>query len=422
VQFTKWIGLALSFLLFTASLFAAQVTGVVTNGTSNKPSSGDTVVLLSLSGGMNEVAHTKTDASGHFSLTPPEQGSQFLVRVEHQGVNYFQRASEGSNVVNATVYDAAKTVDHLVYGGRVFRFQTTPDGRMEVSETFILRNESSPPRTKAGNTSFDFDLPAGAQIEEGVAQSPGGMPTNMRPIPVGAKNRYGFAFPLRPGQTRFQVTYSVPYTGTREFKVTPELPLVELGVMLPKSMEFNSSDPELGRSPDVDGMTVFVAHDLASGKEVKFSVSGEGTIPGQNGGESQPQTSAAASDETRDPLQTRNASSTSRWYILGVLVVALAGGAYWLFRMQQGSPLVRSSNTDPLRTASSSRKRQSRARAVMESSSGANDAEPADVLDAIKEELFQLERDRVEGGLSLEEYEASKAGLETLMRRHLKRS
>jgi hypothetical protein len=58
----------------------------------------------------------------------------------------------------------------------------------------------------------------------------------------------------------------------------------------------------------------------------------------------------------------------------------------------------------------------------MESSSGANDAEPADVLDAIKEELFQLERDRVEGGLSLEEYEASKAGLETLMRRHLKRS
>jgi len=51
-----------------------------------------------------------------------------------------------------------------------------------------------------------------------------------------------------------------------------------------------------------------------------------------------------------------------------------------------------------------------------------NNSSSANVLDAIKEELFQLERERVEGKLSQDEYEGSKASLETLLRRHLKKN
>jgi hypothetical protein len=40
----------------------------------------------------------------------------------------------------------------------------------------------------------------------------------------------------------------------------------------------------------------------------------------------------------------------------------------------------------------------------------------------LKEELFQLETDRVRGKISQQEYESSKAGLETLLRRQLKTS
>ena len=421
MRFTHRIGLALFCFFFSASLFAAQITGAVSNGTTNKPSSGDNVVLLSLSGGMEEVAHTKTDAGGHFSLSSPQEGGEYLVRVEHQGVNYFQRASQGSNVVNVTVYDAAKTVDHLIFDGRVFRFQTMPDGRMEVAETFILRNQSSPPRTKAGTTSFDFDLPAGAQIEEGVAQGPGGMPTSMRPIPVSSKNRYGFAFPLRPGQTRLQVTYNVPYAGTREFAVTPELPLTELGIMLPKTMEFSSSDSQIGHSPDVDGMTVYVAHDLPSGRELKFSVSGQGTVPGQSEAESPAQGTSGAAQGVPSSSEPREPSNNSHWYMIGVLVLALVGGGYWLFRMQLGTAPAQSDSTASVPTASKSRNRRSSA-ASAGGSPGSDGSSRANVLDAIKEELFQLERERVEGKLSQDEYEGSKASLETLLRRHLKKS
>ena len=43
------------------------------------------------------------------------------------------------------------------------------------------------------------------------------------------------------------------------------------------------------------------------------------------------------------------------------------------------------------------------------------------MLDVLKDELFQLETDRVSGKISQEEYEKSKAGLDTLFRRQMKK-
>ncbi len=50
------------------SVFAATVTGTVTNKTVNKPSAGDDVVLIAFGQGMQEAGRTKTDAKGHYSL------------------------------------------------------------------------------------------------------------------------------------------------------------------------------------------------------------------------------------------------------------------------------------------------------------------------------------------------------------------
>jgi len=406
----KQVVLALFCCTFAVNLFAAQVAGTVTNGTTKKPSSGDQVVLLSLSGGMDEVAHAKTDGEGRFVLNAPDQGGQALVRVDHQGVNYFKPVPQGASIVDVTVYDAAKNIDHLIADGRVFRFQSVANGKLEVSEMFVLRNESNPPRTKMGERSFEFDLPAGAQIEEGVAESPGGMPTNIPPVPAGKKNRYGFVFPIRPGRTRLQVTYKVPYAGTREFKVTPDLPLTELGIMLPKSMQFNSQDKSFAPARDEDGMTVFVAKTLPIGKELKFEVSGEGSMQS----EAAPAPGGAPQDSSRPggglgaPIQASDPMGNSRWYIISIFILALAGAGYWLLRMQRGT-LHASANGSAASSGGFSREVK-----------GVSTRNGNGVLQAIKEELFQLETDHVQGKLTQQEYETSKAGLETLMRRHLK--
>lgn len=415
----KRIAPAALFLLISANLFAAQITGTVTNGTTSKPAAGDEVVLLSLSGGMDEVARTKTDAQGRFSFDVPDGGEK-LVRVEHQGVNYFKAAPQNTLIVDVTVYEAAKYVENLIGEGRVFRFQTVARDQLEVQEMFILHNESSPPRTKQG---YEFDVPAGAQIEEGVAEGPGGMPTNVPPAAIaGKKNRYNFPFPIRPGRNRFQVTYKVPYAGTREFKVMPDLPLAELGIMIPKSMQFNFTAGNFAPAQDESGMTVFVAKSLAPNKEVKFSVAGEGAMPAEGQAEG-PQTTgqqpSAPGGGLGAPIEAPDPLSGSRLYIIAMFVVILAAGGYWLYRMQTpGTHAFQVPGAPPQRTP---HKGGDIPHAASSWRSVNGSANGAGVLEAIKEELFQLESDRLQGKVTQQEYETSKAGLETLMRRHLKK-
>ncbi len=84
-------------LLVSAGAFAAQITGTVTNATTNKPSSGDEVTLLSLANGMEEKGTTKTDSQGHYTLNVPDEGGQHLVRVARQSVHYFKAAPPGAH-------------------------------------------------------------------------------------------------------------------------------------------------------------------------------------------------------------------------------------------------------------------------------------------------------------------------------------
>src|ERR1700753_4223878 len=97
--------LALPFSAFAAS----TITGTVTNGTINKPSAGDTVTLIRLAQGMQEATHTTSDAKGHFSLDVPDEGIH-LVRVTHEGANYFKPAPPGTQNVDIDVYAVAAKV------------------------------------------------------------------------------------------------------------------------------------------------------------------------------------------------------------------------------------------------------------------------------------------------------------------------
>ena len=68
--------------------------------------------------------------------------------------------------------------------------------------------------------------------------APAGMPVASSPVPLGEPGHYAFAFPVRPGETRFQVSYTIPYTGS--YKFTPKMAIgsENVAVMLPKAMTF----------------------------------------------------------------------------------------------------------------------------------------------------------------------------------------
>ena len=140
----------------TAGAFAAQITGTVTNGTTNKPSSGDEVVLLSLANGMEEVARTKTDSQGHYTLNVPDEGAPHLVRVARQSVHYFKSAPPGTATADVTVYDAATQLQGIMADARVMHLQASA-GSLDVNDMYVLKNESQPPRSKDRQPDFCGD-------------------------------------------------------------------------------------------------------------------------------------------------------------------------------------------------------------------------------------------------------------------------
>ena len=393
-------------LLVSVGAFAAQISGTVTNASTNKPSSGDEVTLLSLASGMDEVAKTKTDSQGHYTLNVPDENVQHLVRVARQSVNYFKAAPPGVTTVDITVYDAATQVEGLVTDARVFHLQAGGGG-MGVQELYILNNQSQPPRTKIGNQTFAVTLPAGAQMGEASLTGPSGMPLTVAAVPSGAKDRYAYNFPIKPGQTRFEVNYKVPYSGSHEFSFKPEGPLSELGVLLPKSMKFNAVSGGFSQDVDEAGLAVFFAKNVPANQEVKFSVSGEGLIPTEAQGGGNPSQPAGESGGAPIPSSS-GGTREALWFIVGALVILIGGGAFVMWR-KSTSARAAAQNPKANKVAS---KTKAQAQA----------AKPqTDMLDVLKDELFQLETDRVNGKISQEEYEKSRAGLDTLFRRQMKR-
>jgi hypothetical protein len=132
------IGLVLA--TFCTAALAQAITGTVTNRTNNKPSAGDDVVLLQLAQGMQELARTKTDARGHFSLQVPGAGLH-LLRVTHDKANYFQPVQPGQDSLTIDVYSAAPQVSGITLDADVMRLESDPSGSgLKVTEHFFIKN------------------------------------------------------------------------------------------------------------------------------------------------------------------------------------------------------------------------------------------------------------------------------------------
>jgi hypothetical protein len=392
---------------------AESISGTVSNKTSNKPSAGDDVVLLKLSQGMQEAARGKTDAQGKFTLPVPADGGQHLVRVTHQGVNYFKPAPAGTTSVEMDVYDAGKQIPGVAGRADILRVQTE-NGQLEVTELFVLQNNSTPPRTQMSDRSFEFTLPAGAIVDSSLAAGPGGMPVNSTPVPTGEKNHYAYVFPIRPGETKFQMAYHLPYSGSFSFQPQALTPMEDMVVMLPKSMEFKGDTSLFAGGGEEKGMSIFVAHNVPAGKQIAFSVSGTGQIPrdaqdeaadaqsanaGQPAADNRPGGGLGRPEETPDPLHSY------RWWIIGGLAAALVVGAIVVMNQKPSGVSAATANAGLVPAIRSL------------PISGGNA-----LLEALKEELFQLETERLQGKISDSDYRQAKAALDLTMKRAISRA
>ncbi|MGA9542391.1 MAG: carboxypeptidase regulatory-like domain-containing protein, partial [Candidatus Sulfotelmatobacter sp.] len=270
-------------LLLTTLASAQTLTGTVKNSTTNKPAAGDQVVLLKLGQGMEEAGRTKTDAQGHFSFKLDDTQSPHLVRAIHQDVTYHRMAPPGTTSVDLEVFDVGKKIDGIQVVADILRVESA-QGQIQIVREFGVQNTSNPPRTQMSEHNLEFYIPDGAHIIEdsGSATTENGNPLKTAPVPEGEKNRYSFIFPLRPGLTRFEVAYQLPYTGSANLDPKSVYPLEHFVVMLPKTMHFTaaaeSTGYKSGSYPAEPDALMEVASNTRLGENLAFKVSGEGAL------------------------------------------------------------------------------------------------------------------------------------------------
>jgi hypothetical protein len=248
---------------------------------------------------------------------------------------------------------------------------------------------------------------------------------------VSPKGHYAFSFPIRPNEgengTRFQLTYHLAYNGSYKFSPKEMGNVDNVAILLPKSMKF---EPAAGTSfqtvPDDANAQTFLARGVKSGEPLEFTVSGTGAFPrdsqagagGPGGAPGGAQDSAAPNGPggapgggLGNPIDTPDPLAKYKYWILGGLALVLAAAAAFLLRKPAGAvatPAAPEARIDGPVVGTAAAPVAARNKSEL-------------LLEALKEELFAIESEKIAGKLSPEEYAEQKSALETVLRRALNR-
>lgn len=419
----------MSFLLAAAAAHAATLSGTVTDKTTGKPAVGDAIVLVNPMAGMAEVAHATTDARGHYSIENPNSGPA-LLRVVHQGAEYFIAAPDNGGPGDISVYDVVPKAPAVRVEADVLEVESD-NGQLKVTERYFVHNTSQPPVTQWSKKSFEVVLPPDAVLDGVGAQRPNGLPTTVKMDPDGPKGHFSFNFPIQPDEgdkdTLFEIGYHVPYTsGSYTFNTQLSLPADNLAVLLPKSMSLaNGPGASFTLVPQDPNVQTYLLRNAPAGKVIQFTISGTGAIPREEqgaAGQAAPDNAAgqpaAAGGQPGggigEPINTPDPLSKYKWWILGALGLLLAAAAAFLLRKPAGAT-AEPSEAGAL--AASVARSSAAAYQSPVSSAGKNTA----LLNALKEELFALESEKISGTITPEEYAKQKTALEIVLKRALGR-
>jgi len=269
--------LGLFILGISCSVCSAQViTGTVRHGATGKPVAGDPVILLAPDGSARSRTLTASDGTFKFQLvSAPSPPKTMIIRVFHDRVAYERAATFGS-ALQVSVYDRSREVDGLSGYLSILQFQTQRQ-TLEVTELDAVRNDSKPPLTQVAPHNLDLALPEGAHVRSVSVAGPGG--ERLEPSAPGTAPPYQIDFPLRPGVTKYAVTYELPYKEKMIFRRRLRYPTKQISVVLPDSMQFISLGAHrfhlMGRQM---GAQVETLTALNKNESLEFELSGTGVL------------------------------------------------------------------------------------------------------------------------------------------------
>ena len=316
---------ALCFLLALAPAFAA-VDGTIVNGTTGKPEPGTVVLLIQpTQAGMQTLGTTKSDAEGKFSFDNNDDSGPRLIQAIFQGVQYNKMVAPGmpSNGVQIPVFAStnkagtAKETQHFIV-------LQPGDKEMTVSEGLLYEGDPGVTYYDPVNGSVRFYVPPAAKGPIAVTVNPaGGMPIPRPALKTNLPNIYKIDYPVRPGETRFDLNYTVPTTSPMIF--TDQLLHADAAsnLVVPNGVTVKSDDLELaGTEPKTQASIYRI-------KTASFKVEVDGTgllaTPGQSEG---------SGDDNGQPQvqEVKPRIYESMYWILGMAFAILGLGSVLLAR------------------------------------------------------------------------------------------
>jgi hypothetical protein len=216
-------------LLVSGSYVLGQISGVVTNDTTGMPQAGVVVNLIHPGeNGMQTLATVKSDADGSFKIDAQVPPPPALLQATYQDVQYNQVLPPNAPTtgVRLEVYNstslaspASITQQHLVV------LEPGQDG-IRVNETFLVQNMGKTTLLDPVKGSVQFFLPKAAQGAKVTIEAPNGMPITRAPEKTAQADIFKVGYPVKPGETVFEVAYVLPPSKTFTGKLLGKNPLL----------------------------------------------------------------------------------------------------------------------------------------------------------------------------------------------------
>jgi hypothetical protein len=266
------------FLLLPIACAAQSIQGSVYNATTGRAEPAHQVILFTPAG---EQARATTDEYGAFSIRLPKEldaRALTILQVVHDGVDYYQPIHLGEKTI-AKVYEASNRVGKIKAYLSILQFQSKGTS-LQVTELHAIDNASSPPRTKVSPDNLVLSIPQGAQVSSAVVSMPDGSTLQVPLVAIpGRTGLYRLGLPLKPGRTKYAISYEVPYTNKFIFRRQSQYPIGRLGIIIPESMGFRLLSAQPFRMvADQPRTQERIFDHLAANQIFAFEISGTGSL------------------------------------------------------------------------------------------------------------------------------------------------
>ena len=274
---------------------------------------------------------------GSFKIAQPLPPPPAILRVTYHGVQYNQVVPPGtpSTGLKLSVYETTNKFTPEMGEQHLIVVDSAPEG-VAISETFLLQNSGKTTFNDPVNGSVQFYLPKSAQESARVTiNAPNGMPITRPPEKTSQPDVFKETYPIKPGQTQYDVGYRLPNLTKFTEKKLGSGPTILVSA---ESVQLSGPDlkddgiKELGQG----GPSAHVYEvESKTGASYEVSVDGTGTL--------QSAQDSGAGDEGDDSGSPKPKAGQARVYerlpwVLGLIFGILALGGVMLYR--RSSPPV----------------------------------------------------------------------------------